>query len=157
MKRYYMNTGVNKLMIGIGGPIVFVVLIGFIGLSHLNVATTIMLSLAITIALLTFLWFGFSRGTYITIDEDHNLYNTGLFIKRAVTPLSHVVSLKAQHPLLMSGKITVVWKVYRNAAGKLVTKSLVSRQALSENDFKDLIERIHNANPRIDIADELLK
>jgi hypothetical protein len=157
MKQYYMSTGFSKLVVVVGGPIALVVLIGFVSLGNLSVPVTIILSLAITIALLLFFWFGSTRGTCITIDDDNNLYNTGLFVKREAIPLSSLVSLTARHPLLMSGKVTVVWKTYRNEAGKLVTKSLVSRQALNESDFRDLIERIRKANPKINIAEELLK
>lgn len=144
---------VKAMMVGFT-PGVLIVVIGFLGLSSL---TSFIVSFLGGIAVLIALWFGLTRGTYITIDEDDRLYNTFLFIKRDVIPLSAIISLDARHPLLLSGKITKVWNTYRNDKGKLVAKSLVSRQTLQVNEFRDLIDTIQRANPNITIADELLK
>jgi hypothetical protein len=97
-----------------------------------------------------------ARGIYISIDEN-NLSNTFFFIKRDTIPLSKIVSLTTKHPLLLLGRGTQVWNTFCDSNGKLVTKGLVTRETLKGNDFRDLIEKIKNANPKIDIAEELLK
>lgn len=131
--------------------------IGLVSLVPISRLAVFILGALVGVLLLIVLWFSMTRGTYITIDKNENLYSTSFFIKRDVIPLSNLISLSARHPLLLSGKITEVWNTYRNDKGKIVTKNLVSRQTLRPGDFKDLIERIRKANPRIEIAEELLK
>jgi hypothetical protein len=153
-KRYYLWNRFNKFGFVCFGLIVVVGVFDFTNMQSLE---GIFVGLLIAVILLPLLWLAMSRGTYITVDDKNNLYNTFFFIKRDVIPLSSIVSLSARHPLILSGKVTAVWNTFYDNKGKLVTKSLISRPALSKEDFRDLIDRIKKGNPKIEITEELLK
>lgn len=152
MKKYMMITSPTATVVAIV-PLVLLVALGFLSAGSI---VGVVLSLIIGVALIIFLLIGSTRGTYITINNGF-LRNTFLFMNRGEIPLSSIVSLSTQHPLLLSGKITRVWNTYRDDKGTLVTKTLANRQALSKSDFRDLIERIREANPGVKISEELLK
>lgn len=153
-KRFYLKNSFNKLIFIFFG---LIVVIGVFDFTDFNSLKDSLVGLLIGVVLLVLLWLAMSRGTYITIDGKNNLYNTFLFIKRDVIPLSSIVSLSTRRPLILSGKVPVVWNTFHDKNGKLVTKSLISRPALSEEEFRDLMDRIKKGNPKIEIAEELLK
>lgn len=154
MEYQYRISNANAVAITVAfSPIslsVPIILLGLTSYWHLWIGLTIGVLLEIG------MWYGWSRGTYITIDGHNNIYNTFFFIRREATPLSRVVSLIARHPLAQIGT-TSVWKVYRDEHGQQMTRSLTTKEMLKENEFKGLVERIHTINPEIEIAEELLK
>ncbi|KKU49589.1 MAG: hypothetical protein A3A28_02910 [Candidatus Sungbacteria bacterium RIFCSPLOWO2_01_FULL_47_32] len=101
------------------------------------------------------LWFGLSRGSYITIDENKNLYGTVLFIRCRKTPLVEVSTLGTRGQFM--GGMTGITLTFRNKKGQLETRGLVSKTALEKKDLMQLIAAIRMANPNIKIPEEILK
>jgi hypothetical protein len=102
---------------------------------------------------LAMLWFAFTRGSYVTIDEKH-VRGRFLFFPGKVTPLSEVTSIRARSTFL--GLITEVFMTRHECDGTLVEVGLVSKESLSAGDFRRLLETIRAANPNIDIDPSLL-
>jgi hypothetical protein len=152
-KKYYMSAmGIEVLVIILG--------VGFLFMSVPLITSASWRDLAIFVApvvtCLALLWLCLARGTYITLDENGYIYNTFFFIKRNTIPISRIISLTTRHPILLLGRGTQVWSTYYNQRGQVVTKGLVTRETLKGKDFRDLIGRLREINPKIMIADELL-
>lgn len=60
--------------------------------------------------------------------------------------------------VLLTGVNTLIamWNTFRDAQVTLVIRGLVTRETLKPEEFDDLMEKIHKANPKADIAPELL-
>lgn len=152
--RYYTSRTFATVFTVLFTPFCWAIVARFIGLgSYLQLA----LSLLIGAIAGAGLWFGFARGTYITVDQNNrSVYNTFFFIRRDAIPFSQIVSLGARHVLTQAGT-TSVWITFYSKDGRLKTRSFANRQAMKEVEFDNLIEKIHELSPRIEIADELLK
>jgi len=155
-KRYYMNIrGLNAKVIV--GWLILLAIFAAAPLVTSGSSVEMIIGIVIVAIFVGFIWLGITRGTYITIDDNKNLYNTFFFIKRNVIPLSSIVSLNVRHPALLLGRATEVWKTYRDKDGRIVSKSFVTRETMKRNDFKKLLEEIRQENPNIAISEELLK
>jgi hypothetical protein len=97
---------------------------------------------------LAILWFAFTRGSHVTIDEKC-VRGRFLFFPGRVTPLSEVTAIRTRSTFL--GLITEVFMMRHKSDGTLVEVGLVSKESLSAADFRRLIETIRAANPNIDI------
>ena len=112
-------------------------------------------SIVIIGILLMGLWSGLTRGSYITIDENNNLYGTVLFMRGRTTQLSEVTALATRGQFM--GGMTGVTLTFRDKDSALKTRGVVSKSALKREDLKKLIEAIRAANPNIKIPEEVLK
>lgn len=100
------------------------------------------------------MWFGLSQGTFITIDENNDLYGTVLFIRFRKTPLSAVTELSTREKFM--GGMTDINLTFRNKKGILETRGLVSKTALEKKDLEKLVEAIRATNPNIETSKDLL-
>jgi hypothetical protein len=113
----------------------------------------LLISLMIGIGAIAVLWLGFTRGTYITIEEK-NLYGRLFFLRGNVTALSHVVSLHQRHTF--GGLMAEMYMRYRTKDDRLAERGLVSKQGIKKSEFQRLLDAICLANPNIKIDPDLL-
>jgi hypothetical protein len=99
-------------------------------------------------------WLGFARGTYVTIDENKDLYGTLFFFRGKVTSLSDVVSIHQRHTF--GGLMAEVYMKYLKKDGTIAERGLVSKQGIKKSEFKNLLDAIRSANPNIKIDPDLL-
>jgi hypothetical protein len=104
--------------------------------------------------LLVLLWLGFAHGTYVTIDENKNLYGTLCFFRGRVTFLSDVVSIHQRHTF--GGLMAEVYMKYRKKDGTIAERGIISKQGIKNSEFKNLLDAIRSANPNIKIEPDLL-
>jgi hypothetical protein len=112
------------------------------------------ISWAVVGGLLVLVWFGFARGTYVTIDEKKDLYGTLFFFRGKVTSLSDVCSIHQRHTF--GGLMAEVYMRYRKKDGTIAERGLVSKQGIKKSEFKNLLDAIRSANPKIKIDPDLL-
>jgi hypothetical protein len=98
------------------------------------------------------LWFGFARGSYVTIEGNVKLYGT-FFIRGSVTHLSDVISIGQRYRF---GTMSEIFLKYRKKDGSVGDKGIVSKQSMKRRDFRRLINTIQTANPKIEIDPGLL-
>jgi hypothetical protein len=151
MHKFHWDVGgVNTLVCGLS----IALLLMFVPLITSGAFVRLAVAIGIAGGLLAIMWFGFARGTYVTIDDNENLYGTLFFVRGKVTPLSEVVSLNARQTFM--GAVTEVYVSYRKKDGSFGERGVVSKESLKKEDFKKLLETIHAANPNIEFADDLL-
>ncbi len=114
----------------------------------------IILPVIISAPFIFLIWVGLRYGTYITIDYNKSIYNTFFFIKRNVILFSNVTCLSIGKSFM--GLVVGIEITYYKKNGKTVTVGLMGKQIMKKEELKRLIETIHNANPNIVIAKELL-
>jgi hypothetical protein len=135
-----------------------VLALGFVLMSVPLIISGAFLSFAISWAvvggLIGGVWLGFARGTYVTIDDNGNLYGTLFFFRGKVTPLSDIISIHQRHTF--GGLMAEVYMKYRKKDGAIAERGLISKQGLKGREFRKLLEAIRLANPHIKIDPDLL-
>ena len=153
--RFRMNIMDIKAVYATIGGFAFSAFLMFVPLILSASFAKLAIGTAIVIILLTVLWFGFTRGSYTTVDENNNLYGTVFFIRCRMTPLSDVISLGTRGTFM--GAMTTINFTFRNKKGVLETRSVATKEVLEKKDLQKLIEAIHSANPNINIPKELIE
>lgn len=126
-----------------------------IGLLGFKSGYELAMSLIVGISVLFILWFGFAKGTYVSIDENGVLSSTLFFFTRVFIPLKQAVELRTRDTFM--GGVTELHLLLREENGLIKDKVFGSRQAFKKKDFKQLIETISLANPAIKISSDLFK
>lgn len=109
--------------------------------------------LAIALVLLVIIWVGMSKGSYITINKNEEIYGTLMFFKGPRTQLKKVVSIESEKTL--AGLLTELYLVYTDNNGNIARRSFSSKEAIRKEVLRELIESMLSANPKIKIPSEL--
>jgi hypothetical protein len=148
--RFNFDRASANAIVGMLAPGSLMIAVAFLGFESTE---RLLISLMVGIAGLAVLWLGFTRGTYITIDEN-KLYGRLFFLRGNVTALSDVISIHQRHTF--GGLMAEVYMKYRRKDGTIAERGLVSKQGIKNSEFKNLLEVIRSANPNIRIDPDLL-
>jgi hypothetical protein len=150
-KRFYLDKTVAKGLVGVFG-------IGFL-LMLLPLAISgefarFSIDLVVLCLALTFLWIGFTYGSYVAIEDDKRVYGKFCFIHGNSTLISEIVSIHRRG--MFGGSMSEIYLTYRTKSGHVAQRGLVSKQGMRKDDIERLLDTIRNANPRIKIDPGLL-
>jgi hypothetical protein len=143
------RTGAN-FAIAVLAPGFLMIALAIIGT---NSIPSVILAMIIGFAALAVLWLAFTRGTYVLIDPENNLYRTSGFFFSKTVPLSDIASLRIQGAF--AGLMTEVHLMCRDKDRRLKTLTTMNVQSFKKHDFKVYLETLHSANPNIAIPQEL--
>jgi hypothetical protein len=104
--------------------------------------------------LILIFYFGFTRGTYVSINGTR-LTVTRLFVNGRASPLSDVISIHSRPTF--GGLMSSVYMKVRNKDGTISKHGLINKPGMTDMEYKRLFDMMRSINHDIEIDQSVLR